>query len=202
VNPDIQMKKTLFILLVIVCLITSVVKAQITTPIIKANFGVDADLRANFFNGLIQNGNDDWFKLPGTTGIGEFIIDTAGAAAIVAGYISNPSTRNLPFYKGMRFPAYTKVNNRLLVDAVYVRDYHGDDSTIFASGSNKNGMSPQDWSCPVSQSIPDKNEIMEMMLHVRRAGPTVSDSLWMMGAISIENTTATARSRIPRFASW
>ncbi len=186
-NPP--MKKYLFILFGTLLLAINIAKAQIITPIIKANFGVDADLRANYFNGLIQNGNDDWFKLPGTTGIGEFIIDTAGAADILAGYISNPATRNLPFYKGMRFPPYTKVNNRLLVDGVYVRDYHGDDSTIFASGSNKNGMSPQDWSCPVSQAVPDKNEIMEMMLHVRRAGPTVSDSLWMMGAISIESTT-------------
>ncbi|MEO5946510.1 MAG: hypothetical protein ABIP79_06805, partial [Chitinophagaceae bacterium] len=182
------MNKLLQILLLFL-LFPFIVKGQIITPIIKANFGVDADLRSNYFNGFVQSGNDDWFKLPGSVGTGEYIIDTTGAAAILAGYIADPTTRNLPFYKGMRFPAYSKVNNRLLVDAVYVRDYHGDDSTIFASGSNKNGMSPQDWSCPVAQSVPDKNEIMEMMLHVRRAGPTVADSLWMMGAISIESTT-------------
>ncbi len=182
------MNKLLHFLLIFI-LVPFLSKGQITTPIIKANFGVDADLRSNYFNGFVQSGNDDWFLLPGSIGTGQFIIDTTGAAAIVSGYTIDPTTRNLPFYKGMRFPAYTKVNNRLLVDAVYVRDYHGDDSTIFASGSNKNGMSPQDWSCPVSQAVPDKNEIMEMMLHVRRAGPTVADSLWMMGAISIENTT-------------
>jgi hypothetical protein len=50
-------------------------------------------------------------------------------------------------------------------------------------------MSPVDWSCPVSQSIPDKNEILDVMLHVRRAGPSLSDSMWLMGGISIENTT-------------
>jgi hypothetical protein len=165
------------------------IKAQIITPIIKANFGVDADLRCNFFNGLVQSGNDDWFKIPGSVGTGQFVIDTAGAASLLAGYTANTDLRKLPFYKPMRFPAYTTVNNRLLVDAVFVRDYHGDDSTIFASGSNKNGMSPADWSCPVSQSIPDKNEILDMMLHVRRAGPNLTDSLWMMGGISIENTT-------------
>ena len=38
-------------------------KAQITTPVIKARFGVDADVRANFFNNLVQAGNDDWFNL-------------------------------------------------------------------------------------------------------------------------------------------
>jgi hypothetical protein len=163
--------------------------AQITTPIIKANFGVDADLRSNFFNGLVQSGNDDWFRLPATTGGGQFVIDTAGAAALLANYTANPLSRRLPFYKNMRFPAYSVINNRLLVDAIFVRDYHGDDSTVFAAGSNKNGMSPFDWSCPVSQSVPDKNEILDIMLHVRRAGPNVTDSLWLMGGISIENTT-------------
>jgi hypothetical protein len=76
-----------------------------------------------------------------------------------------------------------------VIDAVFIRDYHGDDSTMFASGSNKNGMSPADWSCPVAQSIPDKNEILDMMVHVRRAGINPTDSLWMFGGISIENTT-------------
>jgi Secretion system C-terminal sorting domain len=163
--------------------------SQIITPIIKANFGVDGELRCNFFNGFVQSGNDDWFKLPGSVGTGQFIIDTAGAAGILAGYTANPVTRKLPFFRNMRFPAYSVINNRLLVDAYFVRDYHGDDSTIFAAGSNKNGMSPVDWSCPVSQSIPDKNEILDVMLHVRRAGPTTSDSLWLMGGMSIENTT-------------
>jgi len=164
-------------------------RAQITYPIIKANFGVEADLRSNYFNGLIQSGNDDWFLLPGTPGTGQFMVDTAGAAAILAGYISNPDSRKLPFFRSMRYPAYSVVNNRLLVDAYFVRDYHGDDSTVFASGSNKNGMSPNDWSCPVSQSIPDKNEILDMMIHVRKAGPNIADSMWLFGGISIENTT-------------
>ena len=167
----------------------NLLQAQITFPIIKANFGVEADLRSNFFNGLIQSGNDDWFLLPGTPGPGQFIIDTTGAATLLANYTSNPDSRKLPFFKSMRFPPYTVVNNRLLVDAYYVRDYHGDDSTVFAAGSNKNGMSPADWSCPVSQSIPDKNEILDMMIHVRKAGPNISDSMWLFGGISIENTT-------------
>jgi len=51
-------------------------QGQIITPFIKANFGVDADLRCNYFNNLVQSGNDDWFKLPATSGTGQFIIDT------------------------------------------------------------------------------------------------------------------------------
>lgn len=183
------MKRIVRFVLLFITFASATVKAQITTPIIKANFGVDADLRSNFFNGLVQSGNDDWFWLPGSLGTGQFIVDTAGTAALLANYASNPNSRKLPFYRQMRFPAYSVVNNRLLVDAYFVRDYHGDDSTIFASGSNKNGMNPSNWSCPVSQSIPDKNEILDMMLHVRKAGPNITDSMWLFGGISIENTT-------------
>lgn len=163
--------------------------AQITTPVIRANFGVDADLRSSYFNGFVQSGNDDWFRLPGSDTLGKFVIDTTGAASILSRYASDPNFRKLPFYRTMNYPAYSIVNNRLLIDAVFIRDYHGDDSTMFASGSNKNGMSPQNWSCPVSQSIPDKNEILDMMVHVRRAGKLTTDSLWMFGGLCIENTT-------------
>jgi hypothetical protein len=164
-------------------------KSQITTPIIKANFGVEADLEANFYDNNDQNGNDDWFNKSPAGYTGQGVIDTTGAAAIVERYATDPDFRQLPFYRTMSVPAYSVVNHRMWIDAVFIRDYHGNDSTMFASGSNKNGMSPADWSCPVAQSVPDKNEILDMMVHVRRAGPDVSDSLWMFGGLSIENTT-------------
>ena len=160
---------------------------QIIAPQIKANFGVDADLRANFFNAFVVNGNDDWFS--NILGTGKHIIDTTGASLILSQYTSNPNYRKIPFFRGMRYPQYSVINNRLLIDAIFIRDHHGDDSTVFASGSNKNGMSPASWSCPVSQGIPDKNDILDIMMHVRRDGPNVTDSLWMFGGVSIDNTT-------------
>lgn len=174
--------------LLILMLCTRYAEAQITTPIVKANFGVDGELRANFFNGINQSGNDDWFN-NGTFGLGQFVIDTTGAAAITARYVTDVNFRKIPFYRIMRVPPYSLMNNKRVIDAVYIRDYHGDDSTMFANGASKNGMSPADWSCPVAQSIPDKNEILDMLVHVRRAGPGTTDSLWMFGGISIENTT-------------
>jgi hypothetical protein len=167
------------------------VEAQITTPVVRAGFGIDADLRANFFNGIQQSGTDDWFSAPGSFGAGTWVIDTTGAAALVARYATDPDFRKLPFFRIMRVAPYTVINQKRLIDAVFIRDYHGDDSTMFASGSNKNGMSPEYWTCPVAQSVPDKNEILDMMVHVRRAGSgtTSSDSLWMLGGISIENVT-------------
>jgi hypothetical protein len=179
------MKKILSVL-ALLCFLASA-QAQITSPIIKANFGVEADLRANFFNSFIVNGNDDWFR--NNAGTGEFMIDTTGATFILSRYAADPNFRRIPFFRGMRFPQFSVVNGRMLMDAIFIRDYHGDDSTVFASGSNKNGDSPLNWSCPVSQGIPDKNDILDMFMHVRRAGPNTADSLWMFGAVSIENTT-------------
>ena len=60
-------------------------QAQITTPVKRANFGVDGDLRANFFNGFLENGNDDWFR--NVNGTGDFIIDTTGASYILSRYL-------------------------------------------------------------------------------------------------------------------
>ncbi|XVJ67793.1 MAG: T9SS type A sorting domain-containing protein [Lacibacter sp.] len=162
--------------------------AQVTGPVIKANFGVEADLRANFFNGFSSAGNDDWFR-GASAGPGIGVIDTTGAAFIVNRYTTTPSSRSQPFFRGMRYPQFSIVNNRMLIDAIFIRDHHGDDSTVFASGSNKNGMSPQSWSTPVSQGIPDKNDILDMYMHVRRAGPNSNDSLWMFGGVSLDNTT-------------
>jgi hypothetical protein len=152
--------------------------AQVSSAIIKANFGVDADLRANYFGAAALAGNDDWF-INGNPGTGIAVIDTSGAAAIYNGYYSNPASRNNPIIRRMSYPPFSVVNNSLLMDAVFVRDFHGDDSTVLASGSNKNGMTPADWSCPVSQSIPDKNEILDIFIHVKREGVSAADSLWM-----------------------
>jgi hypothetical protein len=94
-----------------------------------------------------------------------------------------------PFFRGMRYPQFSVINNSLLLDGIFIRDHHGDDSTVFASGSNKNGQNPNTWTTPISQGIPDKNDILDMFMHVRRAGPSLTDSMWMFGAVSIENTT-------------
>lgn len=180
--------KTLLLFFVVILTLTA--SAQITTPIIKAAFGVDGDLRSNYYNGFVQSGNDDWFN-NGTAGTGQFVIDTTGAAAISAGYASDASPwpkRMSSFYRGMSRPSYSIVNNRLWLDALFVRDYHGNDTTVFTAGADKNGQSPEFWSGGI-QSIPDKNDILDMMMHVRRAGPTATDSLWFFGGLSLDQVT-------------
>ncbi|MFZ9386939.1 MAG: hypothetical protein ACO25B_03585, partial [Chitinophagaceae bacterium] len=164
--------------------------AQITTPQIKARFGVDADLRANFFNNAVQTGNDDWFNLNAADTSGKSVIDTTGVAAIVAGYLSDASpwpSRMASHFRTMSRPTFSVVNNRLWLDALWVRDYHGTDTTVFTAGSDKNGMSPEFWTGGI-QGIPDKNDILDIFVHIRRAGPNTTDSLWLFGGISLDNT--------------
>lgn len=176
------MKKYFYILLLF---ISSNIFGQITSPVIKANFGVDGDLNANFFNNAPSIGDDDWFKANSLSGIG--VIDTTGAATINALYASDPNFRFVPFARRMSVPPATIVNNKLLLAAVFSRDFHGNDSTVFSSGS-KNGMSPANWICPPAQSVPNKNEILDVMAHMRRDGVAANDSLWLFGGVSIENT--------------
>jgi hypothetical protein len=85
----------------------------------------------------------------------------------------------------MSVPTFTIVNNRLWLDAMYVRDYHGTDTTVFVV-SSKNGESPAAWNGGI-QNIPDKNDILDVMTHVRRAGPNPTDSLWLFGGVSFDN---------------
>src|SRR5689334_22011055 len=76
----------------------------------KANFGVDGELRANIYGtvpaaGVPVNGLDDWFNLD--AGSGKFVIDTTGAASIVARYTTDMAFRRYPFYRTMRYPTYS-----------------------------------------------------------------------------------------------
>lgn len=173
---------------VLLCCSVFSLQAQITTAVKRANFEVDGGLRANIFNGTSNSGSDDWFG-NGDPGTGTFIIDTTGADYIRQLYINNPGTRMLPLFRSMRYPQFSIVNNSMLIDAVFIRDHHGDDSTAFASGSNKNGMSPASWATPIAQGVPDKNDILDMFMHVRRAGINSTDSLWLFGGVSLEGTS-------------
>src|SRR5678816_4320499 len=101
--------KRLLLYVVPFLLIVQISEAQITGPVTRANFGVEAELRANYFNGSITSVGDDWFN-NGTAGTGQFIIDTTGAARIVAGYLSDVSPwpkRMAAFSRSMRQAPYT-----------------------------------------------------------------------------------------------
>ncbi|QNA46344.1 T9SS type A sorting domain-containing protein [Lacibacter sediminis] len=169
----------------IILLFPLFLSAQITSPMIRANFGVDADLRANFFNLSILAGNDDWFH-DGTAGAGIHVIDTTGAAGILSGYSTNPLTKPMSFARSMRYPVLSTISNRIYYDAAFVRDHRDNDSTAFIGGL-KNGQSPQAWAGTTTPVL-SKNDISEVFLHVRRDGTNPTDSLWFFGAVGILGT--------------
>ncbi|HKZ66611.1 MAG TPA: T9SS type A sorting domain-containing protein [Chitinophagaceae bacterium] len=173
-------------LITFLMLLAGLANAQIVTPIIRANFGVDADLKANFFNGSADAGNDDWFN-DGTPGSGVFVIDTTGAAAIMSQYLIDTTYRRNSFFRGMNYPMYSTVNGNFFYDALYVRDHSKIDSTAFVS-SNKNGQSPAIWDGGTTP-VPSKNDINDVMIHVRRDGPALTDSLWFFAGLSLHGNT-------------
>jgi hypothetical protein len=160
--------------------------SQITSPVIRANFGIDGDLDANYFNLSASSGNDDWFRSI-TSGDGVSVIDTTGAAWWMNQYMTNPASRLRSLVKFMNEPMYSVVNGQLLYDALFVRDFHDNDSTVFVI-SNKNAQNPRLWSGGTS-AVPQKNEIKDVLVHIRRAGESLKDSLWLIGGLSLEGTT-------------
>lgn len=170
--------------------------AQVASPVTKANFGVDADLRAYFYNGFAQPG-DDWFTQ--VTGVeplaGMYVIDTTGAAAMMARYAVDPAFRKQPFYRTMRYKPYTLVGpagqQRAWIDAIFIRDYNGSsnpgDETAFLM-SNKNGDSPANW-VGGTNTVGSKVDIADIMVHVRRQGATAADPLWFFGGLSLQSNS-------------
>ena len=182
--------KTLIFTCLINILCLSNIYAQITAAQNKANFGVDGEVRASYLGLLPQPAatSQDWFANT-ISGPPRFMIDTTGAFAITSRYVSDLNFRKLPFFRVMRYDPFTVLDGRMLIDAVYIRDYHGSDSTVFAT-SNKNGDSPADWDGSQAQNVPDKNDLLDMFVHVRRAGslPRLQDSLWFIGGIALDAT--------------
>src|SRR5687768_9874683 len=106
--------KTLHILILLI-LLGPVAGAQVTTPTVRALFGVDADKKANFISTANADWNDDWFS-DGTCCGGTYVIDTVGAAAWMAQYNSNPASWKQTFVKKMSLPQYSVQTSRLWYD--------------------------------------------------------------------------------------
>ncbi|KIC93359.1 T9SS type A sorting domain-containing protein [Flavihumibacter solisilvae] len=170
------------------------IKAQVIQAMNKAAFGVDGEVISAKLNGASQAtaNSHDWFSnsatnFPYTPPI--WIIDTSGAKSITDRYVTDINSRRLPFFRTMSYPQFTRLNGNTLIDAIYIRDYHGIDSTTFAM-SNKNGDNPSLWTGATETNIPDKNDILDTYVHVRRAQKTavLLDSLWFIGGIALDAT--------------
>ena len=156
---------------------------QIITSTIRASFGIEAELRSNYINNAGASGTDDWFS-DGSAGTGRFVIDTTGAAAWIKLYNTDVASRRRTFVRKMAAPTYSVNNGTLWYDAIFVRDHHDVDSTAFVM-SNKNGQSPALWIGGI-QPVPMKNEIKDVMVHIRRDGTRMSDSMYFIAGLSLD----------------
>ncbi len=160
-----------------------------------AFFGIDGDVQ----NDYRQNGNfaaggtHDWFKLNSGTGMG--VIDTNNTKAYK---LSLAAGNNIAFDKGLSVARYSVVNNYLLLDARYSRDYFGagtgasSDLTTFKIGA-KNGSDPASWATnPNGASVPNKSDIIDTYIHFRRNGTVITgtDPSHLIATVGISTTSA------------
>ena len=171
-----------YLLLVISLLLAGKTSAQIdNTGCVGANFGIDAD----FYSGALQYGTHgttsatgtlDWFQ--GSTGKG--VISQANAATIQSQLQAggNPTVE-----ARMSYPIFSKVDNKLWIDAVYGRDNFGGtgfvDATSYVS-SAKNAQDPGIWPTGPANVL-GKNDLIDVAGFMQRNGPYNSSDLWFYG---------------------
>ncbi len=160
---------------------------NVTNGCSAGNFGIDADVNANgsqFGNAVGTPDTDDWFSDPSVyNGNGLAVIDTTGAYSLSQQLQNN---NNISFLRRMSAPLNTVINGTRWLDAVYSRDYFsksGSRDTTAYSGGNKNGDDPNDWTVTYS-GIPDKADLLDCFVHIRREGPLLEDPLWLISGFS------------------
>ncbi|MFZ9004624.1 MAG: cadherin-like domain-containing protein, partial [Robiginitalea sp.] len=146
-----------------------------------ANFEIEGDNHS----GSATINADDWFK--GTSGAGvvdeQTALDMDYAAQLLAG-------NNITFDLRQSIPNFSVSNGYIWYSTFYARDYTGDntnDLTTFSGG--KNGDNPQiGWSIS-SGRVPDKTDIIDAAVHMRRDGVNIGDDLWVTTMISTLGTS-------------
>src|SRR5690606_41661902 len=117
----------------------------------------------------------DWVPRSDVTGHG--VIDTTGAAAHIAALSGN---NNHSFIQNMSQSAlYIDPNSgKQWIDAKFIRDRNSAgnnlDNSVFGGGSDKNADNPKHWTAKIG-SIPQKNDLIDVMAHVRRDVGAPSD---------------------------
>src|SRR5687768_15712990 len=113
--------KTLHIFILLI-LLGPAAGAQVTTPNVRALFGIDGDVKANHIAGSNFDWNDDWFA-DGTCCGGTYVIDTTGVSSWRNLYNIDVYYGRRTFVQKMSRPQYSVQTSRLWYDALMVRDH-------------------------------------------------------------------------------
>ena len=157
---------------------------------VGAGFGVDAGVYSGIIeygNGSPASGSADWFSGPSGRGTIEESNTTALTNLLTSG--------GNPLYEvRMAYDQNSIVNNQVLVDAVFARDYFGGtghiDITSYETAS-KNGEDPAIWDIGQANVL-GKNDIIDFSGHMLRDGPNMTDDLWFYGIINRAEPGGTA----------
>lgn len=151
---------------------------------VSGNFAIDAGLYSNILEYGIHtpataSGTKDWFFSAGT-GLG--VIDESDPAAIKTLLQTQP---NPTYERRMSTGLSSVVNNQLLIDALWSRDYFGGtggtDLTAFKSA--KNGENPAIWGTGPGNVL-GKSDLIDVAAHMFRDGTTWGNDLWVVGLIN------------------
>lgn len=176
-------RKLSFIYVFIICLISFSVSGQIdNTGCVAGNFGVDAGLYSGvieYGDGTPANGTSDWFAGPSGTGV----ISEANTASLTSLLMAGGN----PLYEErMAHEPNSIVNNQILLNGIYTRDYFGGtghiDITSYETAS-KNGEDPAIWDIGQANVL-GKNDIINVAGHMLRDGTSLTDDLWFFGIIN------------------
>ncbi|MBC2839150.1 Ig-like domain-containing protein [Robiginitalea sp. SC105] len=155
-----------------------------TTPVlgqsgVGAQFGIEADA----YSGDVLSGptTDDWF-FGGLSGSG--VVDEASATAM--GYAAQLAAgNNIAFDLDQSIPNYATNNGYIWYSTRFGRDHissTSNDQSVFIAG--KNGDNPMLAWTNGNGTVPDKTDIVDMGVHMRRDGVDVTDDLWVNMMIS------------------
>jgi hypothetical protein len=173
-------------------LVTGILQAQYSAGN-PGKFGIDGDIfsDARQQGTFAATGSHDWFYTKSGTGLGMF--DTSDSSSIKALLSSGV---NYSFNKRMQYAPYSIQNGQFFLDALYARDYIGNDGlldkTNFTSG-NKNSQDPSTWATkPSGDLISSKSDIIDAYFHLRRDGVSLtggspSNMILYLGASLMSN---------------
>jgi len=164
----IDFQKYLLFIAAGICFTCITATAQLNLSGVHANFSVDADTRAGYskFGAQPNAGTtDDWFSFSSQT---RGVIDTTS----IAYYKTQlQNKKNISFLKSMSTPLFSKIDGKLWLDGIYLRDFvsvNDKDSTAFGTAA-KNGTNPMTWDGRPS-NVPKKTDIVDAYAHFRRNG--------------------------------
>ncbi|WP_340113596.1 HYR-like domain-containing protein [Maribellus mangrovi] len=201
------------VLFILLCCTMQYANSQIVTegPAVKANFGIDADIYANYLldpalAGETAVGTDDWFGgLYGGNGMAVFTPSGTFIANIISALAID---ENLSFVVRMGVPRNSEIeipsslgDTIVWIDGVYARDNNtagnGKDSSAFAGTSDKNFQDPSTWNTGIKDPY-QKGDLIDVFGHMRE---DPSGQVWGIGAFSTRSSSGSVHADFEFFAN-